>query len=519
MKYLISGFILIFSLFPLSGQKKPARIITNPGNPELKELYTLNSQYRETNLSITPDGRYLFFLSLRGEMPWSEKDYSIFRGQSQYDGDIWYSKKSGGEWQPPDCLPATINSANAEDEPNIFPDGNRVLFQSWRDSWVDDGGPYYISDLTGELWGKPAGLKGGINQYFKQKFREHEGYATDGAAVSPNGNLFLVAVAPDYDQPMDVYRSVKQENEIWSYLKNTTLSTPGDERSIFIAGDNRTVYFASDGYEGFGGLDIYKTTINTDGSFGEILNIGKPFNSDADDYGFIVTADGNEAYFVRDGDIFYADITTSSSEIKPLPVMLISGIVTDIYGLPVETNVKLVEVSKGETKGTAKSNAVTGEYLISFNRLAGRYRQEFSTDGYRTSIKEFNIDTLDSRSVIRNDMRMIDSDLVVVQFDFDQDSLKRQYHKSLDSLSLEIRRNKDLRLLISGHTDEKGSEEYNQELSKNRALQVAKYLFDSGIPRKSMRLKAHGEKKPKMVVGPLKDEINRRVEIRVVKSR
>ena len=57
------------------------------------------------------------------------------------------------------------------------------------------------------------------------------------------------------------------------------ISTPKNERSIFIAADGKTVYFASNGYGGKGGLDILKTTLNEDGTFDELYNLGEPFNT------------------------------------------------------------------------------------------------------------------------------------------------------------------------------------------------------------------------------------------------
>jgi len=89
-------------------------IIKNPALQELKRLEVLNSPYRETNLSITPDGRFLYFMSPRGGLPWSVADYTEFRGQSQYDGDIWFSRKINGNWMPPEHLPSTINTPNLE---------------------------------------------------------------------------------------------------------------------------------------------------------------------------------------------------------------------------------------------------------------------------------------------------------------------------------------------------------------------------------------------------------------------
>ena len=69
---------------------------------------------------------------------------------------------------------------------------------------------------------------------------------------------------------------------------------------------------------------------------------------------------------------------------------------------------------------------------------------------------------------------------------------------------------------FGGHTDEKGNEEYNLELSRNRVQAVADYLKAHGIPEKIMKLDFYGESIPRVTHGFNKDEINRRVEIRLI---
>jgi hypothetical protein len=479
------------SLAVLVSAQVPVAQHTGPIN--ISELHNLNSTYRETDLSISPDGRLLYFMSSRGEMPWSFEDYTEYKGVSSYDGDIWYSVRAGDSWSDPACLPATINTSNAEDEPNISPDGNYVLFQSWRDSWFGDGGPYYFSELFGEVWGKPQGLKGGINQFFKHKYREFEGYATDGAAISADGRLFLVAVAPRYSDSMDIYVSRKEENEIWSYLRKCEFNTPGDERSVFIAGDNQTVYFASDGYGGFGGLDIFKATINERGEWTGIINIGEPFNTSEDDYNFIIAAKGNQAYFIREGNIYEADLKNASPSIKPLPTLLINGIVYDMYGRPVESKVQLWKDPEG-LQATTKSNSTTGEYAFSIFRKLGKYKEivEWKEMKYE---KSFDVSSDSVALTVQHEFEVRDPLVLFVRFDFDKSSLTEKAAQSLDSLSSVLKENKSLRMYIGGHTDENGDEEYNMELSRERVESVANHLYSQGIPKAIMKL----DRKQKMV--------------------
>ncbi|MEM6805103.1 MAG: VWA domain-containing protein [Bacteroidota bacterium] len=375
-------------LSSLFAQKK-TNILDHKDRIRVKEVSILNSRYRETNLSITPDGKYLFFMSLRGEQRWSTS-FMTFKGDSVFDGDIWYSTKMNGQWQRPQVLPYGINTFSGEDEPHISTDGNRVYYQSWYNSrGLDTGGPYYVAQRKGKDWSTPRGLGGGIAEFFSFV------PATDGMTMSPDERRFIVAAGMEYDKPMDIYMS-KRTSQGWGYMKRLPISTDGDERSVFLASDGKTLYFASDGYGGLGGLDIFKTTLNSDGSIGEVINIGKPFNSPGDDYGFILTGDGKEAYFIRNGNIQFADLREADERIRPNVSIVkhsLKGSVKDSSSwVGLKAKIQLYNartkqfVQQVETSGS-------GKYTITLPNKARVYDQVVMVEGYppkrrRITVKE-----------------------------------------------------------------------------------------------------------------------------------
>ena len=310
----ITTWILI-GIWGLSGvfAQREVSILDHKDRIRIHKMDILNSPERETNISISPDGRYLFFCSFRGGQFWS-RHYMYFKSQPVWDGDIWYSEKVNGNWREPRPMQYGINTSSGEDEPNISADGRTVYYQSWlpEGMWRATGGPYYASRRNGKYWGRPEGLGGGITEFF------HYYNATDGMTISPDEKTFIVAAGHDYEmtEKMDLYIS-RKEGGTWSYCEPLAINTPENERSAFMAGDGKTLYFASDGYKGYGGMDIFKTTLRENGTFGPVVNIGKPFNTPADDYGFILTRDGNEAYFLRNGDIYFADLREADERIKP----------------------------------------------------------------------------------------------------------------------------------------------------------------------------------------------------------
>jgi|GEM_PF-1713004 len=402
MKKLIL-LISCFFLIKAYGQKQPAKVLENPDNIQVKKLDVLNSEHRETNLSITPDGRYLYFMSSRGKQAWSSKDFITFKGKTEYDGDIWYSRKGKGEWQFPKSLGKMVNTGKFEDEPVIFPDGQTVYYQSFSDGWRLDGGPYYKTTLRGDEWAPSKGVGGGINLFFATK-----NYSTDGSAISPDGRTFLIATGNvEYSQEMDIYVSLLNiDAGQWGVPEKLPFNTSGDERSVFIAGDGRTIYFASDGYEGFGGLDIFKTVIQNDGSFTAPVNIGKPFNTEEDDYGFIITAFGDEAYFIRDGDIYSCDLELAGAELKPRPTVVVTGRVQNEDKTPVQVEIQLIEVETNKVKATARSNALTGEYAMAVPNEGNTYNQVFKSTIHGTVTKEIKLDPGDVAMTVNSDVDM-----------------------------------------------------------------------------------------------------------------
>jgi hypothetical protein len=398
-------FIFLLSFLELKAQFKVPRVLKHPSLINIEYIQNLNSTFPETNLCISPDGQYMFFMSLRGGQPWSSP--RIQKNKKVFDGDIWYSQKKNGQWGYPQVLGSNVNTNDGEDEPNISADGQSVIFQSWKSNWQVTGGPYYQSSLMGTQWGVSKGLGGGISQFFNdlanqdakniliQLGSQENNYATDGATVSADGKTFVVAVG-QYTGKMDLYISRKNESGYWSYLKRLPVSTLGNERSPFLAADGKTLYFASDGYGGWGGLDIHKTTIHEDDTCGEVVNIGAPFNTWQDDYGFVLTASGDEVYFVREGDIYFANTKNANPELKPVfsTLMITGKVILSKTKKPTQANIKIIDPETLKVIGETKSNALTGEYAIIVNNNIKKINQEITKSKYHKQNKELVMPTL-----------------------------------------------------------------------------------------------------------------------------
>ena len=80
------------------------------------------------------------------------------------------------------------------------------------------------------------------------------------------------------------------------------INTSGDEMFPFLHSDG-TLYFASDGHIGMGGLDILKSSPDSNLSFTSVINLKSPINSPADDFGMIIEKDGERGYFTSNREL------------------------------------------------------------------------------------------------------------------------------------------------------------------------------------------------------------------------
>ena len=446
----MKSFFLVSFVFLglLSNNFSQYQILEHKENVEIVELKNLNTKSRECNLSVTPNGSQLYFMSTRANKA------------SIGDGDLYYTEIDfEGNCSEPKILGKAINSEDGEDEPSITSDGQHMFYQSWKSGWETNGGPYYVSQKTASGWSKGIGMGGGINRFFRMNFAAHFGFATDGMCVSSDGNLFIVACGPDYYGNMDLFFSEKKDG-IWQFPQKLRVSTEGDERSIFIAADSKTLYFSSNGYGGFGGMDLFKTTL-VNGKVGEVVNLGAPFNTSKDDMGFVVTRDGNSAFLVRDLDIYYADLTHLSESIKPIQCL----------------------------------DSISAELELSIDETPKILDP---------------IDKIIKLEPLKTDTK---PKTMIVFFEFDKFHLT---HESIDSLELFIKQigEKAYSVNITAHTDSFGDESYNENLALLRLATVKSWLEKKQI--KVSSAVGFGERNPKVSNDtPLNRKKNRRVEIEI----
>lgn len=123
------------------------------------------------------------------------------------------------------------------------------------------------------------------------------------------------------------------------------------------------------------------------------------------------------------------------------------------------------------------------------------------------------VDTVDTSGVVGEDVDPTAGLDTVFYFDFDKSELRADVRAALDSHA-DALRNKSGIVRLEGHTDERGTREYNLALGERRSKAIANYLAIQGVPRSQIETISYGEEKP-VALGHNEEAWsgNRRVEL------
>ncbi|MCB0479389.1 MAG: PD40 domain-containing protein, partial [Crocinitomicaceae bacterium] len=196
-------------------------------------------------------------------------------------------------------------------------------------------------------------------------------------SLSADGNTLYFAKLGQYTFKEDIYYSERQPDGTWGMAKPMTeLNTKGRDKAPFLHQDSQTLYFASDtGPEceecrlGVGGLDIFYSRLQDDGTWSTPVNIGYPINSEQDEVGLFVSTDGYHAYFSSTDQMGQHDIYRFElyPEARPQKVALIKGELKDDNGKPVENATIEIAYSKNDEVQEIKVNGNDGKYAAIVN--------------------------------------------------------------------------------------------------------------------------------------------------------
>lgn len=466
---------------------------------------------------IDPKGNRLYFTSTRqGGFDKIDKDEP-----KDYGEDLYYSVKQNNTWSPAVLLPQPINTEDNDGAATFSADGQQMIYGKCGEEDGVGSCDLYICSLEGDKWSVPSNLGDVVNS---EDWDAQPSLSADGLTLA-----FVSTRGGSYDGSMDIYITRKNKFGQWGVPQNagTTVNTPFGEKSPFLAPDGKTMYFSSEGHPGFGDYDVFVSVWEV-GKWSEPTNLGAPLNSKGIDTYFTISASGEEAFFASDRsgvgllDLFSVEIPKN---LRPKPSVIISGVVTNAKSeQKIGAWVLVEDINTGELMATAKSNAISGEYLVVLP--SGRnYSVSANKEGYFFYSNKFEVPKNAKYEEITKDITLnpIEKGARVVLnnifFETGSAILSQESYIELGKAVDLLNANKNMVVEIGGHTDNVGSDDSNMKLSHDRAKSVRNYLVKAGIISERLQAKGYGETQP--VAGNETDEgkkTNRRTEFVILEN-
>ena len=330
-------------------------------------------------------------------------------------------------------------------------------------------------------------------------------YSLGHAALSEDEQrLFFASDMSGGYGGVDIWYSDLQADGSWGEPVNAgaQINTSGDD--MFPSVYKNTLFYSTNGKAGMGGLDIFEAEIQADG-FSTPVNLQYPVNSPGDDFSFVMTQDNDEVIegFLssnRTGGVGGDDIYSFLFE-KPKIIITLEGVT-----LNKETGERLpastVTLLSPDGKVIARKSAdAKGEFIFTLDKgtdyiVRGEHEGFHSDTSFIASVFPTK-DTVLNTVLELQPMMKVGDKLVLenIYYDFDKDNIRPDAAKILDELIVTLREHPYITIELSSHTDSRGSHAYNDDLSQRRAQSAVNYLVSRGIARDRLVAKGYGERR------------------------
>src|SRR5690606_23593061 len=418
----------------------------------------VNTKYHESSVAITADGKRMYF---------DRNDFIDGKYKKNEEGinqiNIYYAENVNGEWKDVQSVPFNTSEYSTS-HPALSADGNTLYFTSDRPGGKGKADIYKVSINKDGSFGTPENLGSNINTEGKEGF----------PYVDSNG----------------------------------------------------TLYFCSDAHLGMGGLDVFAAEANGNG-FGEAKNLGLGVNSSEDDFAYSFDPATQEGYVSsnrkggKGSDDIYkikklesCDVTINAIVINEYTKEPIPSARLDLYD---GTENKLKSETTGmDGKGTILAACNQNHVVQGF--MEGFESNAITVSASKNDVKNITIELRPIESIIVEDKVILNP----ILFDYDKHNIKPQAAFELDKLVALMKKYPSMVINVESHTDSRGSDTYNLELSERRAQSTVQYVISKGIDKSRISGKGYGESKPAIACAENcteeQHQKNRRSEFIIVKK-
>lgn len=446
----------------------------------------------------------------------------IMLDDEDYAERLFFAVKEGEIWNQP--VQIEIESKIDDDIAPLYlsPEEDLLLIYDSRSG----NGDIFSVKKQGKFWIKMENLGKPINTK----------YWEPSAALFPDQNTIIFSSnRPGGYGGLDLYMATKNEKGKWNEPVNLgpEINTALDEDAPFILQDGNTMYFSSRGMPGVGGYDVFKTALE-DGKWTKPENMQMPINSPYDDIYFTWTGDGRRAYFSSQRkdtkgatDIYYMDFNQISlnvfvnhetaDTIEPINDFTVSlehmktgEIIPELEldnsrGLSVfmakENDMYMLRVkAPGYIPYVESMNLRRGSELVAYqNKVITLSPRQLAENSGKAKPSSNSGDKSDEVVRVNSPLKNIPKTSAKLTYGgktyAQGDVLKNKVHfilnvskeitdyskNQMDQVIAMMKENPKVRIQIIAHADKSGNSEYNQKLSRERALTVKEYFVFNGI--------------------------------------
>lgn len=316
---------------------------------------------------------------------------------------IFMSENHHSKWDLAVPIPGNVNTDSySEGAHCISPDGKYLFFTGCNKTEGKGSCDIYVSYLEGDQWGTPHNLGTPINTSVWEA----------QPAISSDGNkLYFVSNRKGGYGGNDIWCSTLTDDGKWSAPVNLgpQVNTPYDEGTPFIHADQETLYFSSNGWPGFGNKDLFVSKLDSSKNRMTPINLGSPINNHLEQRALTVSMDGREAFFASaSSDSFGGlDIYTFRlpSNIRPKSVGFVKGkVYNKKTGKALKAEISLTDLHTNEVVFKTIADYIDGTFLAPLP-LAKQYALHVSHPSFLFYTQHFTLqDTLSKKDFYQLDI-------------------------------------------------------------------------------------------------------------------
>ncbi len=458
------------------------------------------------------------------------------QGLDKYSTDMFISTRVNGVWMKPQPLVTSIGEINTpanEGAASVSFGREHLFFTRWNDEHTECS--IYMCRNVGDVWLAPQKLNANVNVPGTQSMMPF--LSNDGST------LYFVSNRVGGQGGLDIWKCTLDEEGNPGPAENMgpVINSADDEITPFYHFTSSTLFYSSNGFSGYGGLDIVKSSYNADdNTWSSPRNLDAPFNSSRDDAYFTMDRMQQQGYFSSDREnceqcgvgspYCYKAYSFQNEPLK----FAIKGYVYNVETNEVISNALLTfKDVRGDTEPfyiiTDSAGYYESELSLGQELYIKAQKNKFFGDATNISTVGLTDDSLFVHDFYLTPIPAGDIVIPGIEYDFDKATLRPESMKILDDLAAFLELNDNLSVEISSHTDARGSDSYNQILSQARAKSCVDYLISKGIAADRLVAQGYGESKPlitekDIAAMPTKEESeaahqkNRRTAFRPIKE-